>query len=107
MSLVFLQSPEGSGSEICFLFYGSFLFLFHFSLIGAVGVIGGLYVVLWGKAKDFQVINKETADPELQNDQKSTMKTSLIDEPLQTSYKLDLEEPLLSYKTTNTNEYKP
>ncbi|XP_022756523.1 WAT1-related protein At4g30420 [Durio zibethinus] len=76
------------------------------SLIGAVGVIGGLYLVLWGKAKDLQVINKET-DPESQNDQKSTMKTSLIDESQQTSSKHDLEEPLLSDKSTNTNEYKP
>ncbi|KAE8665321.1 WAT1-related protein [Hibiscus syriacus] len=45
------------------------------SLIGAVGVIGGLYIVLWGKAEDFQV--KET-DP--------------------------IEEPLLSDESTNTNE---
>ncbi|XVF47817.1 hypothetical protein PTKIN_Ptkin03bG0141400 [Pterospermum kingtungense] len=72
------------------------------SLIGAAGVIGGLYVVLWGKAKDLQVINKET-DPESQNDQKSTMKTGLIDESAQTSsHKHDLEEPLLSDKSTHT-----
>ncbi|KAA3490732.1 WAT1-related protein [Gossypium australe] len=57
------------------------------SLIGAVGVIGGLYVVLWGKAKDCQVMNKETDT-----------------ESLQTNYKLDLEEPLLSDKPTHTNE---
>lgn len=67
-------------------------------MIGAVGVIGGLYVVLWGKAKDLKVINKET-DPESQNDQKSSMKTDLVDE---TSYKHDLAEPLLSDKSTNT-----
>ncbi|XVE71733.1 hypothetical protein DITRI_Ditri10aG0175400 [Diplodiscus trichospermus] len=71
------------------------------SLIGAVGVIGGLYVVLWGKAEDYQVMNKER-DPESQNDRKSTIK-----EALQTSYRLDLEEPLLSDKSTNTAEYKP
>ncbi|KAK6235966.1 hypothetical protein SCA6_011303 [Theobroma cacao] len=77
------------------------------SLIGAVGVIGGLYVVLWGKAKDLQVINRKT-DPESQNDQKSsTRKTILIDWSLQTSSKLDLEEPLLCEKATNTNENKP
>ncbi|TYH14988.1 hypothetical protein ES288_A05G008400v1 [Gossypium darwinii] len=57
------------------------------SLIGAVGVIGGLYVVLWGKAKDCQVMNKETDT-----------------ESLQTNYKPDLEEPLLSDKSTHTNE---
>ncbi|MFQ6662303.1 hypothetical protein Gotur_030169 [Gossypium turneri] len=57
------------------------------SLIGAVGVIGGLYAVLWGKAKDCQVMNKETDT-----------------ESLQTNYKLDLEEPLLSDKSTRTNE---
>ncbi|KAE8665324.1 WAT1-related protein [Hibiscus syriacus] len=45
------------------------------SLIGAVGVIGGLYIVLWGKAEDYQV--KET-DP--------------------------IEEPLLSDESTNTTE---
>ncbi|OMO61054.1 Drug/metabolite transporter [Corchorus capsularis] len=67
------------------------------SLIGAVGIIGGLYIVLWGKAEDLQVIRNQT-DTESQNDQISTsMKTNLIDESnLQTSYKIDLEEPLLS-----------
>ncbi|GMI81132.1 Usually multiple acids move in and out Transporters 34 [Hibiscus trionum] len=61
------------------------------SLIGAVGVIGGLYVVLWGKAEDYQVLNKET-DPESLNGQISTTNTSPI------------EEPLLSDKSTITNE---
>ncbi|XWS73165.1 hypothetical protein CRYUN_Cryun02cG0102300 [Craigia yunnanensis] len=105
-----LPAKSFFGSEVIVTILAALLLheeIYTGSLIGVVGVIGGLYVVLWGKAKDFQVINKETADPESQNDQKSTMKTSLTDESLQTSYKLDLEEPLLSYKSTDTNEYKP
>ncbi|KAK8581622.1 hypothetical protein V6N12_071839 [Hibiscus sabdariffa] len=62
------------------------------SLIGAVGVIGGLYIVLWGKAGDYhQVLNKET-DPESLNGQISTTNISPI------------QQPLLSDKSTNTIE---
>ncbi|KAK8490366.1 hypothetical protein V6N13_076383 [Hibiscus sabdariffa] len=59
------------------------------SLIGAVGVIGGLYIVLWGKAGDYQqVLNKET-DPESLNGQTNSS---------------PIQQPLLSDKSTNTNE---
>ncbi|KAJ0031612.1 hypothetical protein Pint_14282 [Pistacia integerrima] len=51
------------------------------SLLGACGVILGLYIVLWGKAKDFEEIRKEE-----HSEKKS-------------SCKIDLEEPLLSEKS--------
>ncbi|KAE9462491.1 hypothetical protein C3L33_05587, partial [Rhododendron williamsianum] len=39
------------------------------SMLGAAGVIVGIYAVLWGKAKDVQKeVNVET-DPQLQRDQ--------------------------------------
>ncbi|KAG8367666.1 hypothetical protein BUALT_Bualt16G0096700 [Buddleja alternifolia] len=53
------------------------------SLIGALAVVIGLYVVLWGKAKD----HEETSQINKQNDQFSD---NII------SCKIDLEEPLLS-----------
>ncbi|KAL4277810.1 hypothetical protein GQ457_03G045180 [Hibiscus cannabinus] len=59
------------------------------SLIGAVGVIGGLYIVLWGKAGDYQqVLNKET-DPESLNGLTNSS---------------PIQQPLLSDKSINTNE---
>ncbi|OMO61055.1 Drug/metabolite transporter [Corchorus capsularis] len=66
------------------------------SLIGAVGIIVGLYVVLWGKAEDLQVIR------ESQNDQipTSMKKTNLIANLQTSSNKIDLEQPLLSNKST-------
>lgn len=52
----------------------------------------GLYIVLWGKAKDQQMAKQET-DP----NQSRTIDQVLIDDDSaeKTSYKIDLEEPLL------------
>ncbi|KAK3221722.1 hypothetical protein Dsin_008747 [Dipteronia sinensis] len=69
------------------------------SLIGACGVIMGLYIVLWGKAKDLEEITLQT-NPKMENDQTRIVQV-LIEEPLEKkSCKIDLEEPLLSKKST-------
>ncbi|CAK8559999.1 unnamed protein product [Lathyrus sativus] len=60
------------------------------SLIGAIGVIIGLYIVLWGKAGDVVDV-KEKIDP------KSTAYESGGNE----NYKTDLEEPLLQDDSTS------
>lgn len=71
-------------------------FDFHCSLMGAIGVIFGLYVVLWGKTEDHVEIDAEKKTEEQNIDHKI-----LIDESLdKTSCKIDLEEPLLSNKMT-------
>ncbi|CAL5375037.1 unnamed protein product [Camellia sinensis] len=74
------------------------------SLIGGVGVILGLYVVLWGKAKDLQE-SKVERDPKLENDQTKTVQI-LVDESEErmSTIKIDLEEPLLSDKSTKTDD---
>ncbi|XP_057415204.1 WAT1-related protein At4g28040-like [Lotus japonicus] len=51
------------------------------SLVGAVGVITGLYIVLWGKAKEFDEIKQEVLPSNMQGDEISS--------------RVDLEEPLL------------
>ncbi|KAI8570181.1 hypothetical protein RHMOL_Rhmol01G0013500 [Rhododendron molle] len=67
-------------------------------MLGAVGVIAGLYAVLWGKAKDIQKeINVET-DPKSQRDQTQEVKILVDHEAL--SCKFDLVEPLLTDKST-------
>ncbi|KAK7834559.1 WAT1-related protein At4g30420 [Quercus suber] len=71
------------------------------SLIGGVGVIIGLYAVLWGKAKDLVEI-KENAN--FQTDEASTVKTSDVDTSEKTSWKIDLEKPLLTDKACNVDE---
>ncbi|CAN6725440.1 unnamed protein product [Malus baccata var. baccata] len=62
------------------------------SLVGGVAVVIGLYIVLWGKAKDQQKTKQET-DP----NQSRTVDQILIDDDSteKTSCKIDLEEPLL------------
>lgn len=72
-----------------------------FSLIGGVGVIIGLYAVLWGKAKDLVEI-KENAN--FQTDEASTVKTSEIDSSEKSGWKIDLEKPLLTDKACNVDE---
>ncbi|CAL5376512.1 unnamed protein product [Camellia sinensis] len=74
------------------------------SLIGGVGVILGLYVVLWGKAKDLQE-SKVERDSKLENDQTKIVQI-LVDESEErmSSIKIDLEEPLLSDKSTKVDD---
>ncbi|KAK7388432.1 hypothetical protein VNO78_23248 [Psophocarpus tetragonolobus] len=61
------------------------------SLIGAVGVIAGLYIVLWGKAKEFAEIKPETPpSSNLQDDEINS--------------RIDLEQPLLSEKSEHVIE---
>jgi len=61
-----------------------------FSLVGAVGVIAGLYIVLWGKAKEFSEIKQAAPQPNLQDDEISS--------------RIDLEQPLLSDKAEHVTE---
>ncbi|KAK6151490.1 hypothetical protein DH2020_014125 [Rehmannia glutinosa] len=62
--------------------------LYTGSMIGGLAVIIGLYIVLWGKAKDHQHTNNET--------------TSLDDQTTSISdCRIDLEEPLLREKSAN------
>ncbi|KAK7329870.1 hypothetical protein VNO77_24051 [Canavalia gladiata] len=60
------------------------------SLVGAVGVIMGLYIVLWGKAKEFDEIKQEAPKSSLQEDEISS--------------RIDLEEPLLSDKSEHVTD---
>ncbi|KAJ6857267.1 hypothetical protein NC651_038845 [Populus alba x Populus x berolinensis] len=70
------------------------------SLIGAVSVIIGLYIVLWGKAKDF-IKEEDEVDPKLEIDERQTVKITIEEsrgvEPF-------LEEPLLSDKSNDIEE---
>lgn len=65
-----------------------------FSLIGAIGVIIGLYVVLWGKSKDLLESNEET---KLQIDEAGKVRISIDESSGKT---IDLEEPLLPDKSS-------
>lgn len=67
--------------------------LFYNSLVGAIGVILGLYAVLWGKAKDH--FDEEEPKLKLQSDDQAQAVKILRDD----SCKVDLEEPLLCDKT--------
>lgn len=67
--------------------------LFYNSLVGAIGVILGLYAVLWGKAKDH--FDEEEPKLNLQSDDQAQAVKILRDD----SCKVDLEEPLLCDKT--------
>ncbi|XP_020206014.1 WAT1-related protein At4g30420 [Cajanus cajan] len=65
------------------------------SLLGAIGVIIGLYVVLWGKAEEVAV--KEEEDPKSQVNSSTEDVNVLIDnESHEKTCKNDLEQPLLS-----------
>lgn len=72
------------------------------SMLGAVGVIAGLYAVLWGKAKDLQRNINVEKDPKLQTAQITQEVKILLDEAL--SCKIDLEEPLLAGKSTKIED---
>ncbi|GLT49621.1 hypothetical protein SLA2020_231670 [Shorea laevis] len=73
------------------------------SLLGAIGVIIGLYIVLWGKAEEVAEV-KEEIDPNLNNDQTSVVKIKMDEALDKTSSIHDLDEPLLSDKPTNIRE---
>lgn len=66
------------------------------SLVGASAVIMGLYIVLWGKAKDLEETRQDT-NPKTQNDQTKTVKVLIEekDSSEKEAFQTDLEEPLL------------
>lgn len=49
-------------------------------MLGAIAVMVGLYVVLWGKAKDFE--DDQSSRMPITNDQPSTSHEANIKEPL-------------------------
>lgn len=72
---------------------------YHFdnSLIGGLGVIMGLYIVLWGKAKDVMMDHQEQSD----NNDNSVVKIHIEDSSDTTIFNRDLKNPLLSKHTNN------
>ncbi|KAL3629593.1 hypothetical protein CASFOL_026815 [Castilleja foliolosa] len=70
--------------------------LYTGSLIGGLAVIIGLYIVLWGKAKDHQDNNEgeKSSHKEKQNDE-TTLSTQVSE------CSIDLEEPLLPETSAN------
>lgn len=76
------------------------LLLFHCSLAGAVAVVVGLYVVLWGKAKDLKEIKLEMNS----RDDSTRVVKILIDETSKQICKLDLQEPLLAEKSSDVSK---
>ena len=77
------------------------------SLLGAFSVIIGLYIVLWGKAKDLQEIKQYIKDiPKLEYDQRKIIQVFIdqSSEKISTSCRNDLEESFLSHKSTYVNE---
>ncbi|XP_050216233.1 WAT1-related protein At4g30420-like isoform X2 [Mercurialis annua] len=73
------------------------------SLIGAVGVIMGLYAVLWGKAKDVGIKNEDEIDPKVEIDGMRTS-NSLKDESMEEgNCKADIEEPLLAHRSISSS----
>ncbi|XP_059596544.1 WAT1-related protein At4g30420 [Vitis vinifera] len=64
------------------------------SLVGAVAVIIGLYVVLWGKAKDLEE-SQTVSNPELQNNEAKNVRVLIDESSNKTSCTIDLKEPLL------------
>ncbi|CAL8990873.1 unnamed protein product [Prunus brigantina] len=74
------------------------------SLVGAIAVIIGLYVVLWGKAKDLQKMKQEV-DSEQPSDDPKMIEVFIDDSSEKTSCKIDLEEPLLPQKLHQLYDY--
>ncbi|KAJ6863245.1 hypothetical protein NC652_039947 [Populus alba x Populus x berolinensis] len=77
------------------------------SLIGAVAVIIGLYIVLWGKAKDF-IKEEDEVDPKLEIDERQTVQITIeesrgvepfLEEPLLSDKSNDIEESILFHET--------
>ncbi|XP_004510125.3 WAT1-related protein At4g30420-like isoform X1 [Cicer arietinum] len=65
------------------------------SLIGAIGVIIGLYVLLWGKAED-EVGLKDKIDPKSMVNETEEVRLSINESREKTHYKNDLEKHLLA-----------
>ncbi|GFP85493.1 wat1-related protein at4g30420 [Phtheirospermum japonicum] len=63
--------------------------LYTGSVMGGLAVIAGLYIVLWGKAKDYQV-NKEETISQIQNQNDETTLSTQVSDCI-----IHLEEPLL------------
>jgi S-ribosylhomocysteine lyase LuxS involved in autoinducer biosynthesis len=66
-----------------------------FSLIGAIGVIIGLYIVLWGKAEDVVDV-KEKINPKSVANETEEVTFSNNESCGEANCKIDLEEPLLT-----------
>ncbi|RVW32401.1 WAT1-related protein [Vitis vinifera] len=60
------------------------------SLVGAVAVIIGLYVVLWGKAKDLEE-SQTVSNPELQNNEAKNVRVLIDESSNKTSCTIDLK----------------
>ncbi|KAF6155033.1 hypothetical protein GIB67_035780 [Kingdonia uniflora] len=71
--------------------------LYTGSLAGSFAVVGGLYVVLWGKSKDI----KETKIEANYNDDETGLIKALIDESSEKTCKVDFQEPLLNMKCSD------
>ncbi|KAH7545675.1 hypothetical protein FEM48_Zijuj01G0118800 [Ziziphus jujuba var. spinosa] len=72
------------------------------SLVGAFAVIVGLYVVLWGKAKDLEDSKRDT-NPTLPCQEEIKNIHVLVDESSdKTNGKIDLEERLLAHQSNQT-----
>lgn len=69
-------------------------------------MIIGLYVVLWGKAKDLEKIKQE-AVPKLQHDQAKMVQVLIHESSEENSSEVDIEEPLLSRKSSDVDEIHP
>lgn len=67
---------------------------FECILVGAVAVIIGLYVVLWGKAKDLEE-SQTVSNPELQNNKAKNVRVLIDESSNKTSCTIDLKEPPL------------
>lgn len=60
-------------------------------------MVVGLYVVLWGKAKELEDIKRDT-DPKLPcQEQRKTINVLVDESSEKTSSRIDLEEPLLPH----------
>ncbi|RVW84737.1 hypothetical protein CK203_046699 [Vitis vinifera] len=66
------------------------LMTFECSLVGAVAVIIGLYVVLWGKAKDLEE-SQTVSNPELQNNEAKNVRVLIDESSNKTSCTIDLK----------------
>ncbi|KAL5537355.1 hypothetical protein UlMin_046243 [Ulmus minor] len=67
------------------------------SLLGAIGVIVGLYIVLWGKAKELEEITQD-------RDPRKNTHVLINESSEKTNHKIDLEEPLLLDKSNYEND---